>query len=656
MADLGEQPQGLQEALIYSKLKGQKRPQRPPQEGDKGQPPHKGRTIILCFDGTSNEYHDANTNVVRLFTCFEKSHPKQLVYYQTGIGTATETSSITPRGVSKFLNVLDQGIAFNLGDHICDGYRFLQQHWREGDKICVFGFSRGAYTARALAGMLQTVGLLHSSVPEQVEFAYKLYVDLGRSTGASRHPSRPYKREFSRSVTIDFLGVWDTVSSVGVLFPQSLPFSQSSRTIKVFRHALALDERRVKFIPSSWQLSAQEQTEQTENGIKNWKTTKSAKDFSAPDSSTLNNVQNWFSGVLELLLKIFAILFPPLLGGIYLFDRLFTRPKITKPKTRLIPAKCLERGPPDVKEVWFAGGHNDIGGGNAKDFAHVSDSESQYIPALSNISLRWMIRELYEADQQYDLCIRWLPTQLACFGIYLPTETNDDGGSDDDGSDDDGSEFYPTLPSADPPVVAHYDVPPQVTAGLKANPRRAKFKVCLAYNSGVLIDVKYHHDDTRTAITDELKAWKTWDRIRYYEGMKEWKPEHRPRPNLTQFFEWVSASLVTLFMMLLWWALELWPYVRRTRDKMQTKFWQSRFEMIPNGFSSREIPSPGALVNHRRLAIPEQAQPGWISFIDKRKTMFVHNSVVDRTNAKELGYRPRPWKTKDVPTGWKVTY
>ncbi|KAF8330821.1 uncharacterized protein EI90DRAFT_3124035 [Cantharellus anzutake] len=642
------QPQGLQDALTYSKGRDQKRPQPPPREGDKGQPPHKGRTIILCFDGTSNEYNGTNTNVVRLFSCFEKHHPKQLVYYQTGIGTAIKTRFMS---ISRIFNVIDQGIAFNLGDHICDAYRFLQQHWREGDKICIFGFSRGAYTARALAGMLQIVGLLYSPVPEQVEFAYKLYIDLGRSADASKHP----RHEFSRPVTIDFLGVWDTVSSVGVLFPQSLPFSRSSKTIKVFRQALALDERRVKFIPSPWTLSVEEQTELGRN---NWIITRSAKDFAAPNSSTFRNVLHWFFGVLELLLNILVILFPPLLGGIYLFNQLFTRPKITKPKTRLIPAQCLKKEPPDVKEFAMLRVASDIGGGNTKDLAKDPDSSKLlYVPTLSTITLRWMIRELYEADQQYNLCIRWFPVQLARFGIYLPTDsplTNDHDHCDcyNHRSHDGDPKFIPTLPSANPPMRVHHEVTPWVTQRLGDDPRRAEFKDCLKYDSGVLIDLKYHEADVKSAIANEFK---TWDRI--YKGVKEWKGF----PNPKQFLEWVSASLVTLLLMMLWWALEHWPYVRMTRRETN-HIWRSRFKMKFNFFSSREIPSPATMVDHPELEVPEDARPGWKSFIDNRKTMLVHHSVVKRKKIKGLGYHPRPWRTgdippnEDIPTNWKLTY
>ncbi|PSR72581.1 hypothetical protein PHLCEN_2v11574 [Hermanssonia centrifuga] len=111
-----------------------------------------------------------------------------------------------------------------------------------GDKICMFGFSRGAYTARALAGMLYKVGLLPAGNIQQIPFAYDMYQREDEAM------SKEFKQASCRSVHIDFLGVWDTVSSVG-LVPHHFPYVHENRAVRYLRHALALDERRVKFIP-----------------------------------------------------------------------------------------------------------------------------------------------------------------------------------------------------------------------------------------------------------------------------------------------------------------------------------------------------------------------------------------------------------------------
>ena len=92
-----------------------------------------------------------------------------------------------------------------LDTHIMGGYSFLMNNYQDGDKICIFGFSRGAYTARALAGMLTNIGLLPKSNNEQVPFAWKLYTKAGETASGS---AERYKRMFSRSVKVDFLGIW----------------------------------------------------------------------------------------------------------------------------------------------------------------------------------------------------------------------------------------------------------------------------------------------------------------------------------------------------------------------------------------------------------------------------------------------------------------
>ena len=142
------------------------------------------------------------------------------------------------------------------------GYGFLMQNYRVGDRICLFGrtpsdgslctnqlsvgFSRGAYTARALAGMLTKVGLLPQSNTEQIPFAYKMYK---RTDQSGVQQAADFKRTFCRSVGVEFIGVWETVSSTGVLMSRNLPFTLSNTSIRTFRQALALDEHRAKFIP-----------------------------------------------------------------------------------------------------------------------------------------------------------------------------------------------------------------------------------------------------------------------------------------------------------------------------------------------------------------------------------------------------------------------
>jgi len=191
--------------------------------------------------------------------------------------------------------------------------------------------------------MLHKVGLLSKDNHEQVPFAYKLYKSSRRKDNKL---AAGFKKVFSCDVSIEFLGVWDTVASVGVISGRTLPFVSSNDTIKWFRQALSLDERRAKFRPNLYHRPAV--------------TPKSQTPPSARKSIT----------------------------------RAFTSPKV-----RDTPNDIHYNNPNDqdltktsesdtnrrVLEMWFAGCHSDVGGG------HVKDTEQH---SLSNIPLQWMVLEV----------------------------------------------------------------------------------------------------------------------------------------------------------------------------------------------------------------------------------------------------------------------
>ncbi|KZP18246.1 hypothetical protein FIBSPDRAFT_703355, partial [Athelia psychrophila] len=110
------------------------------------------------------------------------------------------------------------------------------------------GFSRGAFQVRALAGMIEKVGLLYEGNEEQIPFAFELYASV---YGEEREQAaKHFKETFSvKDVRVHFIGVWDTVSSIGIFKGMTLPLTDSCDHVCAFRHALALDECRVKFLP-----------------------------------------------------------------------------------------------------------------------------------------------------------------------------------------------------------------------------------------------------------------------------------------------------------------------------------------------------------------------------------------------------------------------
>ncbi|KAI5366442.1 Putative alpha/Beta hydrolase [Septoria linicola] len=198
-----------------------------------------GRTIIVALDGTGDQFDADNSNIVHLVGCLKKSSPQQVTYYQTGIGT------YDGGGLSNGINAgFDMAVGSGLGVHVRDAYKFIMANYHEGDKICLFGFSRGAYTARCLAGMLHKVGLLPDGNRSQVPFAYDYYKD---NSEKGWQMSRDFKKTFCINVNVHFIGVFDSVASVGFI-PRKLPLSSTPTHRAVhFRHAMALDEHRAKF-------------------------------------------------------------------------------------------------------------------------------------------------------------------------------------------------------------------------------------------------------------------------------------------------------------------------------------------------------------------------------------------------------------------------
>jgi len=312
-------------------------------------PEHANRTLVLCFDGTGKQFDASNSNIVQLFSLLKKDDSaKQKVYYQAGIGTYTTSQIATPI-MSKVSKVIDQMIAWNLDVHVMSGYEFLVENYTTGDRICIFGFSSGAYIARALAGMVHKVGLLPAHDYQQVPFAYKMYT---RADKVGWEQSNAFKKAFSIDVDIEFVGVWDTVNP-GVLISRRLPFTTSNTVVRTFRHAVALDERRAKFKANLWNRPT-------------------AAEVKLGIPSTAPPVQGIASSNQTVMRKQSSDaedeLAPSALSG----ERIYSESEVR---------------PTDVEEVWFSGCHCDVGGGSVSN-------ETPH--SLARISLRWMIRECFK--------------------------------------------------------------------------------------------------------------------------------------------------------------------------------------------------------------------------------------------------------------------
>ncbi|OOG38497.1 DUF2235 domain-containing protein [Polaromonas sp. A23] len=226
-----------------------------------------GRMLMLFFDGTGNMLgNNRDTNVVKLFRAVDKTpEARQIAYYDPGVGSANDFPAVDPlesrlRGMAQLV-----GLALGRGvfDNIAEGYRFLAEHYRDGDRICIFGFSRGAFTARAVAGMANMYGLVHPAglaiLPSMVRSYFSQKRTANRAGVEREEFAQDVLSHFSlgRTPLIHFIGVWDTVESVGIdLFGRGLKISNNptiagKRFVHV-RHALALHETREKYAPRNY--------------------------------------------------------------------------------------------------------------------------------------------------------------------------------------------------------------------------------------------------------------------------------------------------------------------------------------------------------------------------------------------------------------------
>jgi uncharacterized protein (DUF2235 family) len=287
------------------------------------------KNLVVFCDGTNDEFGVNNTNVIRLLSAAVHRSERQVVFYDPGVGTFPAPGALTP-AAKRVTKLLGSAIGYGLTQNVGVCYDFLMQHYRTGDRIYLFGFSRGAYTARVLAALLHVCGLLRTNNPNLATYAMNLFRaeavrakkrnDKAESKSGTYQPlllplCEKFRSVFSSAPPVHFLGLWDTVSSVGSIYnPFKLPYTRWNPSVQTVRHAVSIDERRKFFRSNLWSSSKQ----------------------------------------------------------------------VT-----------------DVRQVWFAGVHGDIGGG-------YPESES----GLAKIALAWMMAEA----EQYDLLID--PQRIA---LVLPS-------------------------------------------------------------------------------------------------------------------------------------------------------------------------------------------------------------------------------------------
>jgi uncharacterized protein (DUF2235 family) len=221
------------------------------------------KNIVLCCDGTANEFAKHHTNVLKLYTMLRRDRATQVTYYHPGLGTMEPAGALTTLA-RKATKLLGMALGYGLSDDVRDAYVFLMQHYEPEDKVFLFGFSRGAYTARAVASLLHMYGLIQPGNDALVPYAIRMMMGIERARGTKAgareagddyfNLARDFKDTMSRTECKPwFVGVWDTVSSIGwVENPLKLPFIANNPDIAIGRHAIAIDERRAFFRTHLW--------------------------------------------------------------------------------------------------------------------------------------------------------------------------------------------------------------------------------------------------------------------------------------------------------------------------------------------------------------------------------------------------------------------
>ncbi|OHE92823.1 hypothetical protein CORC01_11901 [Colletotrichum orchidophilum] len=445
---------------------------------------NESRKLVLCFDGTGNSFtgSGSDTNVVKLLRMLDRNDKHQYHYYQTGIGTYDVDDTSVNKGWagemrSNISQKIDMGFGTTFDAHVIAGYRFLMRYYETGDRIYIFGFSRGAFTARFLARMVNTVGLLCKGNEEMVPFAYKLYqnhlanvkkseknseggatntsdVPVAQVTKANTNgtygtmetpvspPDTPINEAFPNAVTspgdvspkstgrkvrrgkrneieafsktfcrkeesdhgkdnikVFFLGMWDCVNSVKVLEQAGDKPASVKGTATFVRHAVAVDEFRVKFKPALL-----------------------AQDVTKPSKKRHNHVEDikevWFPGNHG-----------DVGGG---WSAIKDDPTWKAKEAQRIKAQRLEGEEAGADEHTYPLDNPTIWGrflrliGLGEEEEEIDDTEEMQ---LSDIPLSWMIRELELADQEYEkktgkTGLKWRPRRLNRFkeSIYQNEE------------------------------------------------------------------------------------------------------------------------------------------------------------------------------------------------------------------------------------------
>jgi uncharacterized protein (DUF2235 family) len=243
------------------------------------------KRLITCSDGTWNkpEMKDSKGNILSSNVCllYDAIAPvdlegvAQVKAYDTGVGSTYKLMDRIAGGIT----------GAGIDAKIKDSYLFLVLNYEPGDHIYLFGFSRGAYTARSLAGFIRCCGILKPQNLNLIDEAFRLYRDRNTYTDPNSDLMRSFRRNYSSEdiTRIKFIGVWDTVGALGIPLHAWQIYNRErymfhdtklSSTVDYAYQALAVDEHRKKFVPVLWDASGNNE-----------------------EGGTIEMEQRWFAGV-----------------------------------------------------------------------------------------------------------------------------------------------------------------------------------------------------------------------------------------------------------------------------------------------------------------------------------------------------------------------
>jgi uncharacterized protein (DUF2235 family) len=213
------------------------------------------KRLVVCCDGTWNDTDNqsTDTNVFRIAKAIHGSQETggvlQIVLYLRGVGTSGLKAETWIEGAT----------GLGIDDNIRSGYMFIVQNYVHGDEIFIFGFSRGAYTARSLVGFLNACGILKRQNLADLPNAWIYY------RAEPPHTPEDFKARYNTDchtdAKVNFLGVWETVGALGIPLDllaaaneKKFAFHDTGpcKIVKHGCHALAVDERRHNFVPTFW--------------------------------------------------------------------------------------------------------------------------------------------------------------------------------------------------------------------------------------------------------------------------------------------------------------------------------------------------------------------------------------------------------------------